>query len=136
MPANSYYLIMTHSHQLDFEILETVLQRGDARYVGLIGSETKWARFRHRFQHRGHDESFFRCVRCPVGLAAVPGKLPIEVAVSIAAEIIGVCHENRRAARGGEGISREELRRLAAEGDASCPVSVSGDSPTRSRDPL
>jgi xanthine dehydrogenase accessory factor len=88
LPAASYYLIMTHSHQLDFEILEAVLRRDDARYVGLIGSRTKWRRFQLRLEHRGYPSDVYRRVDCPAGLADVPGKLPVEVAVSIAGRVI------------------------------------------------
>ena len=92
MPPGAYYLILTYDHQMDFDILETVLKRGDARYVGLIGSVTKWKRFTSRLAHKGHDETFYQQVRCPIGLDSVPGKHPIEVAVSVAAEVIGVRH--------------------------------------------
>ena len=88
LPAESYYLIMTHSHQLDFEILEAILRRADARYVGLIGSRTKWCRFQRRFEHRGYSPDVYQIVDCPAGLSAVPGKLPVEVAVSIAGRVI------------------------------------------------
>ena len=37
----SYFLVMTHSHALDFELTERILRRADFRYLGLIGSVTK-----------------------------------------------------------------------------------------------
>ncbi|MFT5484860.1 MAG: xanthine dehydrogenase accessory factor, partial [Halieaceae bacterium] len=77
-----------HNHPLDFALTEAALLRNDARYIGLIGSTTKWQRFKMRFEHREYPPNFYSPVRCPVGLAAVPGKLPMEVAVSVAAEII------------------------------------------------
>lgn len=92
MPPGAYYLILTYDHQMDFDILETVLKRHDALYVGLIGSATKWKRFTARLTHKGYDEKFFQDVHCPVGLDSVPGKHPMEVAVAIAAEVIGVRH--------------------------------------------
>jgi xanthine dehydrogenase accessory factor len=94
MPAHSDYLIMTHNHQLDYDILQAVLERGDARYVGLIGSQTKWRRFQLRMQHRGQSPAFYEQVSCPVGMSAIPGKLPIEIAVSIAAELIALNHND------------------------------------------
>jgi len=92
MHPGAYYIILTHDHQMDFDILETVLKRHDALYVGLIGSATKWKRFTARLTHKGYDEKFFQDVHCPVGLDSVPGKHPMEVAVAIAAEVIGVRH--------------------------------------------
>ena len=123
MPENSYYIIMTHNHQLDFEILEAVLKRSDARYVGVIGSTTKWKRFKLRFRHRGYDDTFFQPVRCPIGLTSVPGKLPVEVAVSVAAEIIGVSHEHQGGRPVSRGIQWNELRQMITESKTSETIS-------------
>ena len=92
MSSNAYFVVMTHNHSLDFNISEAILLRNDARYVGLIGSETKWKRFQMRFKHKGYEPDFFSIIRCPVGLGNIPGKLPAEVAVSVAAEIISEYH--------------------------------------------
>ena len=124
MPENGYYIIMTHNHQLDFEILESVLKRGDARYVGLIGSTTKWERFKQRFRHKGYDDACFKQVRCPIGTASVPGKLPIEVAVSVAAEVIGVSHENQAGKPVRRGIPWNELQRIISAGNISEAIPV------------
>ena len=88
MPANSYYIVMTHNHQLDFDISHNILKRADFAYSGLIASETKWRRFQQRFQHRDIDKSLVARMNCPIGLTQVQGKLPMEVAVSVAGEII------------------------------------------------
>ncbi len=80
-----YYLVLTHSHALDLEIIEAVLRRGDAGYVGLIGSATKRAVFTSRLEQKG------LCVEplhCPVGLAGVVGKEPEVIAASIAADLL------------------------------------------------
>jgi xanthine dehydrogenase accessory factor len=84
VPAGASYIVMTHSHALDLEIVERVLRRTDAAFVGLIGSQTKAAKFRARLTARGIDAS--RLV-CPLGLFKA-GKHPAEVAVSIAAQLI------------------------------------------------
>jgi xanthine dehydrogenase accessory factor len=83
-PPGAFHLVMTHSHALDLEIVARALQRSDARFVGLIGSETKAARFRSRLKARGIDAS--RLV-CPIGLFKA-GKHPAEVAVSAVAQIL------------------------------------------------
>ena len=36
--AGSMFLVMTHSHALDFELVARDLARDDCRYLGLIGS--------------------------------------------------------------------------------------------------
>jgi xanthine dehydrogenase accessory factor len=83
-PPGAFYLVMTHSHALDLEIVARVLTRTDARFVGLIGSETKAAKFRSRLKARGIDAS--RLV-CPIGLFKA-GKHPAEVAVSAVAQLL------------------------------------------------
>ena len=85
-PPGACYLVMTHSHALDLEIVERVLKRNDFRFLGLIGSETKAAKFRARLKARGIDAS--RLV-CPIGLVKA-GKHPAEVAVSVAAQLIAL----------------------------------------------
>ena len=95
---------------MDFDILETVLKRNDANYVGLIGSATKWKRFTLRLAHKGFDEKSYQHVRCPVGLNKVPGKHPMEVAVSVAAEVIGVRHSTASLRPHRAGVSWPELK--------------------------
>ncbi|MBL4681845.1 MAG: xanthine dehydrogenase accessory protein XdhC [Pseudomonadales bacterium] len=92
MPAGSYYVVMTHNHQIDLEICASILQHQQSEYVGLIGSESKWRRFqtklKQRLVHAKLPESLIENITCPVGLSEVKGKQPMEVAVSIAGEII------------------------------------------------
>ncbi|RDH45570.1 xanthine dehydrogenase accessory protein XdhC [Zooshikella ganghwensis] len=88
MPVNSYYLVMTHNHQLDFLICEEVLKKSDFSYLGLIGSKNKWRRFQQRLKYKNFSEEVISRIQCPIGLCEVPGKRPMEVAVSIAGEII------------------------------------------------
>lgn len=89
-PAGSYFIIMTHHHPLDFALCEAVLRRGDFRYAGVIGSATKNQRFRYRLAGKGVESDTLARLRCPIGLPDVKGKLPAEIAVAIAGEIISV----------------------------------------------
>lgn len=93
-PAGSYFIIMTHHHPLDFELCEAVLKRGDFRYAGVIGSETKNQRFRYRLAGKGVANEPLARLRCPIGLPDVKGKLPAEIAVAIAGEIISVYQQH------------------------------------------
>ncbi|MDH1340884.1 xanthine dehydrogenase accessory protein XdhC [Ectopseudomonas oleovorans] len=88
MPPGSYYIVMTHNHQLDLELTAAILKRGDFAYYGLIGSKTKRVKFEHRLRERGFTDTLMARMRCPMGLAEVKGKLPVEIAVSIAGEVI------------------------------------------------
>lgn len=90
LPAGSDILILTHNHALDFELCMAALEHGKLRHIGLIGSNTKAKRFVKRLAHRGYREEQINTIKSPVGLAEVPGKLPMEVAVSIAGELIAI----------------------------------------------
>jgi xanthine dehydrogenase accessory factor len=94
MPANSYFIVMTHNHQLDFELCQTILKQANFRYVGLIASMTKWRRFQQRFTHKEINKELVQQIHCPIGLAAVKGKKPMEVAVSIAGELISLYQQD------------------------------------------
>lgn len=89
-PAQSYFIVMTHSHPRDLELTEAILKRGDYRYLGLIGSQTKRQRFEYRLAGKGITVEQLSTLHCPVGLPDVKGKLPAEIAVAITAEIIAV----------------------------------------------
>jgi xanthine dehydrogenase accessory factor len=122
MPAGSYFLIMTHNHQLDYEILCAALKRKDAAYVGMIGSQTKWRRFQMRLQHQGYSADFYSAVHCPIGLDQVPGKRPIEVAVSVAGELIGIHNEISANRPVQQGPTRAELQPLIEQLKDNEPV--------------
>jgi len=94
LPKGSYCIVMTHNHQLDLELSAAILKRGDFDYFGLIGSKTKRVKFEHRLRDRGFDPAVLQRMRCPMGLSEVKGKLPIEIAVSIAAEVIATYNAN------------------------------------------
>ncbi|MWV14125.1 xanthine dehydrogenase accessory protein XdhC [Pseudomonas sp. R-28-1W-6] len=86
--AGTYFIVMTHNHQLDLELTAAILARNDFTWFGLIGSKSKRARFEHRLRERGLASEVVQRMRCPMGLAEVKGKLPMEIAVSIAGEVI------------------------------------------------
>ena len=95
MPKQAYYVIMTHNHPLDFAISEAILKRNDAHYIGLIGSKTKWQRFKMRFEHKAYQPDLYNSIHCPIGHSNIPGKLPAEVAVAVAGEIISLYHQHK-----------------------------------------
>jgi xanthine dehydrogenase accessory factor len=87
LPAQTLVLVMTHDHQLDFEIVAASLQRSDLSWVGLIGSATKRARFVSRLARQGIATAK---LGCPIGLPGINGKQPAVVAVSVAAQILSL----------------------------------------------
>lgn len=88
MPPGSYFIVMTHDHALDLQLSMAILQRNDFAYYGLIGSRTKRVKFEHRLRERGFAADVVQRMRCPMGLPEVKGKLPAEIAISIAGEVI------------------------------------------------
>lgn len=88
LPESCWMLIVTHNHQLDFDLVLAGLKRPDIGYLGMIGSDTKARRFQTRLQHRDIEPAQIQRLISPVGMAEVPGKRPVEVAVSIAGQII------------------------------------------------
>ncbi len=90
MPPGSYYLVMTHSHPLDFDICDRILRRGDAAYCGLIGSLTKRRRFEKRLLRQGLSQRTLEQLVCPIGVTGISGKKPAEIAIAVAAEVLQV----------------------------------------------
>lgn len=86
-PPGSCYLIMTHHHGLDLQLAEHALSRNDAAYVGVIGSATKAARFKQRLRVKNLDRQM-AVFQCPMGDERIKGKLPMEIAVSVASKIM------------------------------------------------
>jgi xanthine dehydrogenase accessory factor len=91
LAADAMVLVMTHSHALDLEIVARAIKR-DFAYVGLIGSERKWDRFRKRLVQRGFTEAEIGKVRCPIGVSK-HSKEPTAIAISVAAELLEVMQQ-------------------------------------------
>jgi xanthine dehydrogenase accessory factor len=87
-PPGAFYLVLTHSHDLDLAITEAILKRGDFGFLGLIGSRTKRARFLHRFESRGIAPEVLARLTCPIGLPGIAGKEPEVIAVAVVAQLL------------------------------------------------
>ena len=87
-PAGAFYLVLTHSHDLDFAITEAILKRGDFGYLGLIGSATKRSRFERRLAQRGFDGHVLDRVSCPIGVEGIDRKEPEAIAVAVVAQLL------------------------------------------------
>ena len=86
-PSNAIHLVITHDHALDEAICHRILTGSGFARLGLIGSATKAARFRSRLGKAGVSADQLERLVCPVGLAAISGKQPARVALSIAAAV-------------------------------------------------
>ena len=82
----AFHYIMTPDHEYDLELCRRVLQQPFA-FAGLIGSATKWARFRKRLIALGHSPAMIDRITCPIGDPAL-GKHPHEIAIGVARDLI------------------------------------------------
>jgi xanthine dehydrogenase accessory factor len=89
---------MTHSHPLDLEICAQVLRRDDFGFLGLIGSETKRARFASRLRAIGIPPHMLGRLTCPIGVPGIGSKEPASIAAAVAAQLLIVA-ERRQAER-------------------------------------
>jgi len=87
----TYAVVMTYDHDLDQALIEKLTSQ-KTKYLGLIGSKTKWQRFQKRLIENGLTSEVLDRVRCPIGLP-IGGKTPAEVAISFAAEIVQIQNE-------------------------------------------
>jgi xanthine dehydrogenase accessory factor len=85
-PLEAEHLVLTFSHALDLELCHRLLRRG-FKGLGLIGSATKWGRFRSRLKALGHEAQAVGRIRCPIGDPAL-GKHPQAIAVGVVAELL------------------------------------------------
>ncbi len=85
-PKQAHHLILTYSHDIDLKLCDALL-RHHFTFVGLIGSATKWARFRSRLAGLGHSEGEIAQICCPIGDPSL-GKHPTAIALGVAAQLL------------------------------------------------
>lgn len=94
-PRDTCWLVLTHDHELDYQLCAAILTRGDAAWAGLIGSRSKAARFRSRLRRDGFSAEAIAALHCPVGMPAIRSKLPAAIATGIVAQLL--THATREA---------------------------------------
>jgi xanthine dehydrogenase accessory factor len=87
-PPGTHYVVLTHDHALDYELCRLILTRGDAGWLGLIGSASKAARFRSRLRRAGISGERLSGLTCPIGIDGIASKLPGAIAIAIAAQLL------------------------------------------------
>ena len=85
-PTEAEHLILTYSHVLDLDLCHRLLSHGFG-FAGLIGSATKWARFRSRLAALGHAPDSIARITCPIGQPGL-GKHPQQIAIGVATQIL------------------------------------------------
>jgi xanthine dehydrogenase accessory factor len=92
-PRDAMIVVMTHSHPLDFDITLAALRRRSFDFVGLIGSETKRARFASFARQMGLPEGDLDRLICPIGITEIKGKEPAVIATALAAQLLIVSEQ-------------------------------------------
>ncbi len=90
MPDQALNIVMSHSHELDEDICFHYLSEKSFHFLGLIGSKTKRARFLHRLRDRGIVQEQLNRLTCPIGVSEVTGNSPPEIAIGVAAQLLGI----------------------------------------------
>lgn len=85
-PRSAHHLILTYSHEIDLALCHAALGHGFAS-CGLIGSATKWGRFRTRLRQLGHPDAHISRITCPIGDPSL-GKHPQAIAIGVAARLL------------------------------------------------
>ena len=85
LPEGAHVLVMTHDHVEDLAVTDMALRTPGLGSIGLIGSASKWARFRKRLGELGQTDADLARVTTPIGIPEVAGKQPAAIAVSVAA---------------------------------------------------
>jgi xanthine dehydrogenase accessory factor len=92
-PRDAFVIVMTHSHPLDFDITVAALRRRTFDFVGLIGSETKRARFVSFARQMGVAQRDIARLVCPIGITEIKGKEPAVIAAALAAQLLMVSEQ-------------------------------------------
>lgn len=87
-PVGTRFLVMTHSHPLDYALCKAVLERNDHAWIGVIGSKSKSVRFRSRLLREGLSHNQVDRLICPIGVDGIESKLPAAIAISVAAQLL------------------------------------------------
>lgn len=111
LPNDAWIIIFTHDHALDFALCKTLLADDRYAYAGMIGSQTKALRFRKRLSDAGFGAQQIEKIHSPIGLPEVKGKLPMEVAVSIAAQLQSEYYQ-RAPVQSGRSTSWREIKTI------------------------
>jgi len=91
-PHEAAHIVVTYSHALDLSLCDALLRHGFG-FAGLIGSDTKWARFRARLRKMGHPDAQISGICCPIGQKSL-GKHPQSIAVGVATQLLSLPNSN------------------------------------------
>jgi xanthine dehydrogenase accessory factor len=96
LPDDIYCLVITYSHQIDYEICEKIISKNKFSYLGMIGSAIKGKKFRDRFINKGYQQEVVDKFTCPIGEKQKFLKSPTSIAVTIAMDLINFIEDKRQ----------------------------------------
>lgn len=108
-PTGSAFVVLTHDHALDFLLTSEALGRGDAAYVGMIGSATKRAKFASWCRDTC-DGLATQNLTCPIGASGSRDKRPSVIAAFVAAEVIAALTSEPAASALSQGFGLQECK--------------------------
>jgi xanthine dehydrogenase accessory factor len=79
---------MTFGHKSDMTVLKQLLGK-NIKYLGMMGSDKKVAKIFETLKSEGYPDEMLGNVHAPIGIK-INSQTPVEIAISIAAEIIQV----------------------------------------------
>jgi xanthine dehydrogenase accessory factor len=88
LTRSSYVVLVTRNVKVDLEILPHLVD-SPAPYIGVMGSQRRWAHTRQLLQERGLTDEQLAAFHSPIGIE-LQAETPEEIAVSILAEITKV----------------------------------------------
>ena len=113
-PSGSAYIMTTHEHGLDFLLTSTALKRGDASYVGMIGSKTKRAKFEN-WVARNCEGLVAKNLVCPIGGAGKSDKRPSVIAAFVVAEVLSAIDAQLTTKKHSDSNSMQDMLNIQKE---------------------
>lgn len=90
LPEKGFFVVMTKGHSTDLPILAALFnQRGEAPYIGVMGSQVKGEKLRLELRARGVEDRLIERLHCPIGLP-LGSNDPEEIALSVTAQLLAV----------------------------------------------
>jgi xanthine dehydrogenase accessory factor len=123
-PMNACHLVMTHDHALDYTLCRAILERREFAWLGLIGSNSKGAKFRSRLAREGFASATIARLVSPIGAGAVGSKWPAAIAIAVAAQLLQVFESVADAAQ------TDPAQAVAVEPDSLCSASDCAQCPS------
>jgi len=89
----SYVVIVTPGHMQDKGVLKAVLNK-NVKYIGMMGSESKVRTLYKELISEGINPDDLKRIHSPIGIK-IKSETPEEIAISIAAEILGIKNSDK-----------------------------------------